>query len=132
MGNGSMLQNLATTLATGDYGEVQAALTSFAALGYFQGAVVTNARQRIVSLAGTVGDARIGDAVSPTLARSARVLDLSIGSERFGQLLTLGAAAPTETTQGLRVLLASALMVCVSTALAALLLLWRHRQRQLP
>ena len=128
-GNGAMLQNLAATLATGDYGEVQAALTSFAALGYFQGAVVTNARQRIVSVAGTVSDARIGDAVSPTLARSARVLDLSIGSERYGQLLTLGAAPPTEPTGGLHMLLVSALLVSGSTALAALLLLWRQRRR---
>ena len=128
MGQGSMQQTLAATLATGDYGELQAALTSFAALGYFQGAVVTNSRQRIVSMAGTVNDARIGDAVSPTLARSARVLDLSIGSERYGQLLTLSAAAPNEPSSGSRVLLASALMVCLSTVAAALLLLWRHRR----
>ena len=130
MGNGSMLQTLASTLATGDYGEVQAALTSYASLGYFQGAVVTNARQRIISVAGTVTEARIGDAVSPALARSAQVLDLSIGSERYGQLLTLGAAAPAEPSSGSRVLLASALMVCLSTVAAALLLLWRHRRRQ--
>lgn len=130
MGQGSMLQNLGATLATGDYGEVQAALTSFAALGYFQGAVVTNSRQRIVSVAGTVNDARIGDAVSPTLARSARVLDLSIGSERYGQLLTLGAAPPNELTSGWRALLVSALMVCLSTVVAALLLLWRQRRRR--
>ena len=130
MGKGSMLQTLASTLATGDYGEVQAALTSYAALGYFQGAVVTNARQRIISVAGTVNEARIGDAVSPALARSAQVLDLSIGSERYGQLLTLGAAAPAEPSSGSRVLLASALMVCLSTVAAALLLLWRHRRRQ--
>ena len=132
MGNGSMLQSLAATLATGDYGEVQAALSSFAALGYFQGAVVTNARQRIVSVAGTASDARIGDAVSPTLARSAQVLDLSIGSERYGQLMTLGAAAPTEASSGLRVLWVSALLVCLSTVAAAWLLVWRHRQRQPP
>lgn len=130
MGNGAMLHNLAATLATGDYGEVQASLSSFATLGYFQGAVVTNARQRIVSVAGTVSDVRIGDAVSPTLARSARVLDLSIGSERYGQLLTLGAAAPAELSSGFQVLLISALLVCACTAVAALLLLWRHRQRQ--
>lgn len=132
MSNGSMAQILATTLATGDYGEVQAALSSFASPGYFQAAAVTNARQRIISMSGVVKDARIGDPVPPGLVASATVMDLSIGAERYGQLLTWGARPPPARNQGFVVLLVSAALVCLSTAVAAVLLIRRQLRRQGP
>ncbi len=132
MSNGSMTQILATTLATGDYGEVQAALSSFATLGYFQGAAVTNARQRIISMSGAVKDARMGDPVPAALLASASVVDLSIGTERYGQLLTWGTSPPASSNQGFLVLLVSAVLVCLSTAVAAVLLMRRQRRRTDP
>ncbi len=130
MSSGSMVQILASTLSTGDYGEVQAALSSFASLGYFQGAAVTNARQRIISMSGVVKDARMGDPVPPALISSAKVVDLAIGAERYGQLLTWGATPPPARNQGFVVLLVSAALVCLSTAVAAVLLIRRQRKRQ--
>ena len=87
MADSTMTQNLSAMLATGDYGDVQTTLTSFESLGYFDGAVVTNARQRVIAIAGAATGARIGDAVPASLASAAQAFDLMQGSERSGQLL---------------------------------------------
>ncbi len=130
MSHKSMLNSLANTLATGDYGEVQAALSSFAALGYFRGAVVTNARQRVVAIAGDAGDARIGDAVSPGLAKSAQLTDLTVGSDRQGQLLSLGAGvAVGPLVSGSRIMQISAIVLCLTSFGAVVLLVLRGRRR---
>ena len=132
MGNKSMLGTLAGTLATGDYGEVQAALTGYWALGYFQGAVVTNSRQRVVAVAGAVPDARIGDGVHSGLAKAAQSVDLVLGSDRHGQLLTLGPVLPPLQASQSRLLLIGAWLICTSAVTGLLLLVLRSRKRNGP
>lgn len=85
----AMLGSLATAMATGDYGEVQTALSSFESLGCVQRAVVTNVRQLNVAQVGPSGGLAIGRAVPADLIKSARKLDLAIGAQHFGQLLLL-------------------------------------------
>ena len=132
MGNKSMLGTLATTLASGDYGEVQAALTGFGALGYFQGAVVTNSRQRVVAVVGAAPDARIGDGVPSRLAKAAQGVDLAVGSDRHGQLLTLGPVLPPLQASQSRLLLVGAWLICVSAVSGLMMLVLRSRERSSP
>jgi len=87
MAHDTMLIQLSTAMASGDYGHVQDFLSNFASLGYFTGAAVTNARQRVVSLAGQVERLRIGDAVPPELAGKGQMSELKLGSQGHGQLL---------------------------------------------
>jgi hypothetical protein len=124
----TMVRNLSTAMATGDYGEVQAGLSSFASLGYFEGAVVTNARQRIVALAGPPERLRIGDPVPADVQRRAQALELAMGSERLGQLLVVpvpprGVAAGQQSGlwQGMA-------LAALGASLAALLLLTLRRK----
>ena len=129
MGSKSMVSTLAASLATGDYGELQAALANFATLGYFQSAVITNARQRVVAMVGTVPDTRIGDGVPPAVARSAEAHDLALGGERFGQLLLQGdALASTVVASSRSVSILSALSGACALA-GVLLLVLRRGQR---
>ena len=125
----TMTHSLSAALATGDYGDVQAALSSFSSLGYFEGAVVTNARQRIISTAGTVTSARIGEPLPLTPSGSARVLDLTQGSVRHGQLLILGAPTLNPKDRGFRVTLFGAMLVCLGVGAAATWLALRKRKR---
>ena len=129
MADKTMVQGLSAALASGDYGEVQTVLTSFNGLGYFSSAVVTNGNQRIVSLAGKPDGLRIGDPLPPRVARAARTFDLSVGSERLGQLLVapVRPVAPAEAPAvGLRLLVTLAF---VASAATAVLMLWRQRRR---
>lgn len=87
MADSTVSRSIATAMASGDYGEVQAALSSFAALGYFEQAVVTNARQRVVASVGDMSGVRIGDAPPAELVQQAQVSDLMQGSEANGRLL---------------------------------------------
>ncbi len=128
----SLSHSLASTLASGDYGEVQAVLSSFGSLGYFQSALVTNARQQVISMSGDISGVRIGDAVPPALAASARVLDLTLGTEPRGQLLLLGAPRQRSQDIGAGVLWVSAALACLTTAAAALMLVVRYRKKRRP
>jgi len=126
MGGKSMVHTLAASLATGDYGELQATLANFGSLGYFETAVITNARQRVVAVVGSVPDVRIGDGIPPTLAKGVEPLDLSLGNERYGQLLLAGAALP-KTVTGASRMVSIAAAVVGATALGGLLLLVLRR-----
>lgn len=133
MADKTMVHGLSKALASGDYGEVQTALSSFRELGYFSSALVTNARKRIVSLAGEPHGLRIGDPMSVDAAGKTQAFDLSIGSERLGQLLIVAArpvAGETKPSDALRLL--GALTFIAATASAALMLwrLARQRSRQ--
>ena len=132
MGSKSMLNTLATTLSTGDYGELQASLAAYGSLGYFQNAVVTNARQRVVAMVGTVPDTRIGDGVPPALARSTEALDLTLGAERYGQLLVQGAALPVASTNASRLVSIATALVCLSALSGVLMLVLRRGLRGAP
>ena len=126
MGNKSMVNTLATVLATGDYGELQTALASYGSLGYFQTAVITNARQRVVAVVGSVPDTRIGDGIPPALARSANATELSLGTERYGQLLLEGVPPAAAPAGGSRVVSMVALAICLLAAAGVLLLVLRR------
>ncbi len=126
MGNKSMVNTLATVLATGDYGELQTALASYGGLGYFQTAVVTNARQRVVAVVGSVPDTRIGDGIPPALARTASATELSLGAERYGQLLLEGVPVTGTPAGGSRTVSLVALAVCLLAVAGVLLLVLRR------
>lgn len=127
----TLVRGVATALATGDYGDVQTALGSFAALGYFDSAAVLNPRQRVVALSGATDPLRIGDEVPPQVRGSAQVIELVLGAERLGQLLILPApAAPAAggLPRHLEPLLGGAALAAVAGALVSLLA-WRRRAR---
>jgi hypothetical protein len=125
MADATMVSKLSAVLATGDYGDVQTLLSSFESLGYFQGAAVTNARQRVIATAGPVGDVRIGDAVPQAFAESARSDDLAQGSQRYGQLLTMGRSAINTADGGLLAIRVGLALAGLSAAIAAVLLVSR-------
>lgn len=128
----TMTHGLSAALATGDYGEVQAALSSFSSLGYFKGAVVTNARQRVISTAGAVGDARIGDNLPPSVAALGRTHELEQGSVRHGQLVILAADAERAPDRGLLPLMSAVMAGCAAIGAAAALLVLRYRRHSSP
>ena len=87
----TMSTRLGEVLAGGDYGEVQGELETFATLKYFEGAVVTNARRRVVAVAGDVKGVRMGDPVSPEAAKGARLSSLATrGQPTDAELMTWG------------------------------------------
>lgn len=134
MADSTVTRSMATAMASGDYGEVQAALSSFAALGYFEKAVVTNARQRVVASVGELSGVRIGDAPPADLVQQAQASDLMQGSETNGRLFiqrpALYAAAQhrVSTLQGL----AALAMLCAGAAAAMVVARWPSRQRSTP
>ena len=87
MADRTVTRSTTVALASGDYGEVQVALSGFAALGYFEHAVVTNAQQRVVALVGSASGARIGDALSDEPGEGAHVLELMQGTDVVGRLV---------------------------------------------
>jgi hypothetical protein len=93
-GEATVTHGLALALATGDYGEVQAALSLFETQGYFKNATVINARQRVVAVVGGGERQRIGDLVTPEYISQARTLDLKLGEDTVGRLLRADPAAP--------------------------------------
>lgn len=130
MAQATLVHDLSVSLATSDYGEVQDELTAFASLGYFQGAVVTNAAQRIVAMSGTVDSQRIGDGVTPAFVQRARVLELKLGSQTHGRVLFVPTpAAPDFGARAGHIVTGAALASLA--ALAALATFgWRqHRAR---
>lgn len=124
--DGTMGRGLSAALATGDYGEVQSALQTFAELGHFQSAVVVNDKQRTVAIAGAVKSQRIGEPVAPAYAQSATSLKLATGSQQQGQVLFV--AMPAAEAAGVTASLGkvAGLALLLSLALAALQL-WRQR-----
>jgi hypothetical protein len=123
-----MVNGLSIALSSGDYGEAQTELSQFLKLGYFKAAVVTNTKGRIVAMDGKLEQLRIGDAVTPAYLAEARALELSLGSEKHGQLLlasgTASGAAPHGLLQG-----AAALSALAALATAGMLALRLRRRR---
>lgn len=121
---------LTSALATGDYGEVQNELSNFESLGYFRGALITNARQRVVAIAGQVDDTlRIGIELPDGTVPKAQVRDLTQGAERFGRLVVLRPAIEEAAVPNVALARWLALAGAGSAALAALLLVGALRPR---
>lgn len=125
MADATMMSKLSAMLATGDYGDVQTLLSSFESLGYFEGAVVTNTRQRVIASAGALTGLRIGDELPQTVASSASAVELAQGSQRYGQLLTVGRTPMNATDGGLLAIRIGVALAGLSAAVAAALLVLR-------
>ncbi len=123
----TMAHMLSVAMATGDYGEVQSALSTFESIGYFKSAAVTNPKQRVVSLANAEPGWRIGDATPAAAAMQARSLELAMGSEQYGKLWLISASSGGGG-QRLIWTRVAALAAFMAAALAVVLLLW-HRRR---
>lgn len=132
MSEQTMQRNLVTTLAGGDYGEVQEVLTGYATLGYFHGAIVTNPRHKVVSLAGQAPGLTVGSEVPDDVARGARSIDLALGSESLGQLFLLSppGGLPPDQVEGLGPLRIFVALTFALAAAGAGLLAWTRRQRR--
>jgi hypothetical protein len=136
----TLVSGLSQAWGTGDYGDVQTALNSFASLGYFDSAVVTNANGKVVASAGAVPRQRIGDPVNPVYATSTRTMGLAAGPEGNGRVLVAepkSVGTHSDGTLGLTWVarLGTALSSCL--ALIAALAGWRSwrtrpRQRTFP
>ena len=126
--NSTMVRGLSAALATGDYGEVQTELSNFESLGYFQTAVVTNARQRIVSMSKGTEGLRIGIELPAELARTSTSFDLAMGSERYGQLLVLKSAMADPIEGRFGAIRLASLAAFATSALAALMMVLRIRR----
>jgi hypothetical protein len=83
----AMLRSLSLMLAKSDYGEVQELLSTYGDSGYFSQAAVSNAKQRVVAIAGTWPKVQIGEPVPDAVARMAETFDLRLGSDSLGRLL---------------------------------------------
>ena len=130
----SLVRGIGTAMATGDYGDVQTALSGYSSLGYFDGAAVVNVRQRVVALSGRTDQLRIGDPVAVEVQRTSQSIDLTLGSERLGQLLIVPAPA-TLQPGGLPAWLSSlawAAALSAAGALAAALAAMRKPQSAKP
>jgi hypothetical protein len=128
----TLSHGVAGALAGGDYGEVQTTLSSFAALGYFDGAAVLNPRHRVVALAGRSDPLRIGDVPPAEAQRNAQVIELAQGAQPLGQLLVLSAPA-TSPLPGLPATLmpvAAAALLAAAAAAVVTLLAWRGQHRR--
>ena len=130
MADGTVTRSVASALATGDYGEVQTALSGFAQLGYFDHAVVLNASARVVAQVGQVPGARIGDALGPEALGQAQSVDLVLGSESSGKLLILRPPARLEHSLALPTMQLLAGAALAASALAAGLIAARKPERR--
>ncbi len=115
----TLLRGISSAMATGDYGDVQTALSSYSSLGYFDGAAVVNVRQRVVALSGRTDQLRIGDPVPEDTQRSAQAITLALGTEQLGQLLIVPAPSTIQPAP-LPAWLPPLAWATAATALAAL------------
>lgn len=132
MADRTMVRSVAAALGSGDYGEVQLALSGFAALGYFDQAVVTNTDHRVVAFVGTVGGVRIGDAAPLDLLRRATHQPLMQGSAPNGQLLILRPPVASAQQRVIDRLMWPSVLALVTGACAALLMAARWPRRRAP
>ena len=125
----TMTQAVGKALAEGDYGEVQAELASFAAMRYFESALVTNRRGRVVAAAGPIHGMRMGDPLTANVAGNSRVIELNDSTGLNGQLLVWERAARAKPGLGDRWMVPTAMLIIFGTA-AATVLRQQRRQRR--
>lgn len=126
MSDQTMIRDLSMAMASGDYGDVQTALSSFASMGYFESALVSNTRNRVVAQAGSDTGIRIGDETPPDVKKFARIINLSLASEPLGQLVLLHEENIEEQQQsGLLTLQIGAIVVGVVSFFITLLIALR-------
>lgn len=123
-----MSLRLGEVLRGGDYGEVQAELDAFAALKYFDRALVTNPQHRAIAMVGRVDGARIGNVVPATASAGARVVALNAAGLAPGaELMTWDAPNGVSTRPAAqRVWLLAGLVLSLVAAGAAAWMLLRQ------
>lgn len=116
---------LAVALTTGDYGEVQSELTALKSLGYFEDALVTNAKRRVVASVGQASGQVIGSEIDPAGVNGRRRLPLLMGSQDQGNAwITEPPRAPQ--AEDMTAAVVSAIAAFTASALVALVLLLRR------
>lgn len=128
-GERTALQSLATALSSGDYGDVQTELSGLATLGYFEDALVTSNRDRVVAIVGDRLGQTIGGPVAVEWRDKLRRLPLAIGAQQYGALW-LPAAAPETGETRLAVGLTAAGLAGLASLACALVLGLRFRRRR--
>ena len=126
----TMKQMVGKALAEGDYGEVQAELASFSSLNYFDSALVTNARGRVIAAIGPIQGIRMGDPLAAAAAGGARVIDLNQGAGLSGKLLVWERTGRDAPGSGNKWLTTAAVLIGLVAAAAAAGLLRSLRRRQ--
>jgi hypothetical protein len=120
----AVLRSLSLALAKSDYGEVQEMLSTYGDSGYFSQAAVSNAKQRVIAIAGNWPNVQIGEPPPDQIARAAETFDLRLGAESFGQLLIAHARTtpPSLVKSGLQSLRAASAWVSGVALVAGLTL----------
>lgn len=117
---------IAGVLAGGDYGEVQEMLERFGNAGFFTGALVVNASDRVVAAVGNIDGVRMGDTVAEPVWRKGRRTAIEFDARKRGELLIL--AAPANAVDSVNALIAglraASMLVFALTVLAAAALAW--------
>lgn len=126
-----VVDSLAHAMAGGDYGEVQETLTRIEGTRFLTRAVVTNAANRIVAIAGDPAGARVGEP-AVDLPPGGRRLALASGGRALGQLLILAApeALPDNSARIAADLRAVALLTAVFALLSAIAISWLWWERR--
>ncbi len=111
-------QRLGTTLAGGDYGEVQAELDNFAALKHFDSALVIGTRNRVVAMTGAPAGIRIGEvAAAESLAGSLALPLTGPAGELVGTVNLWGSAVAQSLNRAPWIL--GTLLVCLAVTVTA-------------
>jgi hypothetical protein len=121
----AVLRSLSLALAKSDYGEVQEMLSTYGDSGYFTQAAVSNAKLRVIAIAGTWPSVQIGEPIPDQIARASEAFDLRLGPESLGQLLIPQprTTAPRLVKSGLHSLRAASAWLSGLAMVAALTLL---------
>lgn len=117
----TLSRSLSNAVLTGDYGEVQAMLSFYASLGYFESAAVLNARGKVVAMVGAPGSLQMGAEPGPAATGLFDSVNLGSGDTR-SQLLRPAAPAvePAANTIHLARLLAGLASLAAAAALVVL------------
>ncbi len=123
----TMQSGLSAAMATGDYGEVQTALSSFEQLGHVQRAVVTNVRRQNVAMVGINEGLRIGVVMPADAVIGARVMELKMGAQHYGQLILLKQQGAEQAHIRIGPMRMAAALIVLTSVLAIGLLVRRSR-----
>lgn len=125
----AVVARLSKVLAGGDYGEVQAELEALAAGKHFDGAVVLNARGRVIARVGDSHGARIGEPLPVPTAPGSHALTLDNVAGGGGRAVLWGTPAATSPAAGAqRTLFVTGLAVASAAWVWGALLVLRRRR----
>ncbi len=115
----AVTQIAATALATGDYGELQDALSSLSTRGYTDSISVTNTASRVVAFANAKTGVRVGDVISPSAAH--QIVDVAFRDKVLGKIVFANDAGSDLKIMALRMIRYGLLFLLFATLLAVFL-----------